>query len=293
MRLLTASLILTFLASALAADDAPILYDRPRQLGRMTNPDITESSGLAWSWENENILWTHNDSGGKPRIFAFNLDGTHKGEYMIDAKQNDWEDMCVFRTERDSYMLIADVGDNEAKRKSSTLYLLREPTLKGKFGKVETLSPDMTIEFTYDAGPHNCEAVAVDASNPKAPKVVLVSKSEGGTCKVFELPLPGRRDKGPFVAKQVATLTVPAITGMAISPDARRAILVTRGDAYEYTRGEKQTWADAFAGKPRVLEMPLRKQGETICYGADGITLYLTSEGSPAPLWMVAPRKEQ
>jgi len=280
---------------AFAADDGPVLYDRARQLGRMSNPDITESSGLGWSRENENILWTHNDSGNKPRIFAINLEGTHVAEYKIDGKQIDWEDMAVFKTERDSYLLIADVGDNEAKRKSCMLYMVREPKLKKNptFGKVDTLKAESAIEFTYDAGPHNCEAVGVDASTGKTATAILISKSEGGTCKVFELALPLRREKGPFVAKQVATLTVPAVTSMDISLDGKRAIVLTKGDAYEYTRAAGQTWAQAFATKARVLEMPLRRQGETICYGADGITMYLTSEGSPAPLWMVPPRKEE
>ncbi len=30
--------------------------------------------------------------------------------------------------------------------------------------------------------------------------------------------------------------------------------------------------------------MPQRNQGESVCYGADGRTLYLTSEFAPTPL---------
>jgi hypothetical protein len=33
--------------------------------------------------------------------------------------------------------------------------------------------------------------------------------------------------------------------------------------------------------------MPRRRQGESICYGPDGKTLYLTSEQLPTPLWEV------
>jgi hypothetical protein len=276
--------------------EGPILYDRPRQLGRMSNPDITESSGLAMSIENENVFWTHNDRGDQPRVFAFNSDGTHLAEYRIEGKNVDWEDMCTFKTDRDSYILIGDVGDKDAKRKKSRLYVLREPKLtkNPKFGKVETLTPQMDIEFTFEDGSHNCEAVGVDASAGKTAKVLFVTKSDSGTCKVFEMPLPLRKEKGAtYVAKAIASLTLPAVTAMDISPDGRRAVVLTYGDAYEFTRGATETWAQAFARKARVLEMPIRKQGETICYGKDGKTLYLTSEGSPAPLWMIAPKKTE
>ncbi len=33
--------------------------------------------------------------------------------------------------------------------------------------------------------------------------------------------------------------------------------------------------------------MPKRDKGEGVCYGADGMTLYLTSEGPGPPLWEV------
>lgn len=285
------SILLAALFAPAVLADGPILYDRPRQLGRMVNPDITESSGLAWSNANENVLWTHNDKGNKPRLFAVALDGTHVGEFKVDAKHTDWEDMCTFKTDRDSYILLADVGDNDAKRKSYTLYLMREPKLKKspKFGKMETIKPQAEVEFTYEGGPFNCEAVGVDATDPRALKVLLVTKDDR-TCKVFEMKLPLRPEKNPMVAKEIASLRIAKVTGMDISPDGTRAIVLTYGDAYEFTRETGKTWADAFSGKPRVLPMPLRRQGETICYGGDGITLYLTSEGGIAPIWSVPPR---
>jgi hypothetical protein len=76
---------------------------------------------------------------------------------------------------------------------------------------------------------------------------------------------------------------------MDISPDGRRAVVLTYGSAYEYTRLGKESWGDAFARKGRELKMPTRRQGESICYGPDGKTLYLTSEKLPTPLLEVPP----
>lgn len=282
-------------ASPALADD-PIDYAPARQLAKLTNPDIIESSGVAWSWENEDLLWTHNDSGDFPRFFAFNLTGTHIAEYRLDdVEAVDFEDIVSYKIDRENYLLIADIGDNDTKRKSCVLYVVKEPTIKKgtKYtGKVPTIKPQV-IAFTYEDGPHNCEAVGVDAGNPKEIKIVLVTKKESGPALVFEMAMPTRRDKPPFVAKKIGSLTMPAVTGMTISPDGRRAMLITYSDAYEFSRGEKDTWAQAFAKKPRVLEMPLRQKGESITYGGDGKTLYLTSEGRPCPLWMVPVRKAE
>ena len=85
----------------------------------------------------------------------------------------------------------------------------------------------------------------------------------------------------------IGTLEIPPATAMDISPDGRRAVVLTYGSAYEYSRGEDEDWAQALSRPPRELVMPARRQGESICYGLDGKTLYLTSEKLPTPLWEV------
>ncbi len=291
-RFISFALLVLLTASAFAED--PILYARPRQLGRLANTDIKTSAGIAISLENENLLWSHNRGDTLPRFFGFNLQGTHVVEYRIDAKLIELQDMASYRVERQATLVFADVGDYELKRKSYVLYLLREPrmTKAPKFGKIDTIKPQMTLEFTYDTGPQHCQAVAVDASDPKAIKFIFISSNEGGNCIVYELPMPGTRDKGPLVAKTIAKLTIPTVTSLDISPDGSRMMVLTYGDGYEFTRTGDKKWSDALATKPRILEMPIRHKGEAICYGADGKTLYLTADGARTPLWMVGVREE-
>ncbi len=290
--------VLMLLAVSFLAWGEIIHYERPRQLGRIANPDIKESSGLAISHENPDMLWTHNDAGDLPRLFAVNianrLEGTHLAEYRvaIEGKAIDWEDMASYTTPRGSYLLIGDIGDNDLKRKSYIIHQVKEPKLKkSKPGEFETVKPQISLEFTYEDGSNNAEAMAIDVSDPRAPVIILITKSEG-TCKAYELKLPERRSNEPPVAKLLTRMTIPMVTGMDISPDGRRAVVLTYSDAYEYTRKPDQTWAQALAGRPRVLEMPLRKQGETICYARDGKTIYITSEGTSSPIWRIDPRPE-
>ena len=90
-----------------------------------------------------------------------------------------------------------------------------------------------------------------------------------------------------FVAKRIASLEIPSVTAMDVSPDGRRAIVGTYGNAYEYVRRTGEGWAEAFSRPPREIIVPGRTQGESICYGTDGKTLYLTSENLPTPLFEV------
>ena len=114
--------------------------------------------------------------------------------------------------------------------------------------------------------------------------IYLVSKEVATECKVYAIPWPRSASTRPVQAKAVGTLKIPTITAMDISPDGLRAIILTYGHACEYTRKPDEKWADAFAREPRWITMPARLQGESICYGADGKTIYLTSEKTPTPL---------
>jgi plastocyanin len=263
-----------------------VAYGPPRQIGILTDRYIRESSGLARSLFDPDAFWTHNDSGDVPRLFLLDRNGKTLATLVIEGAQTiDWEDMASFKRGTYNYLLIGDVGDNFAQRHQYTLYIIEEPRIaRGIRPSMETIKPFSTISFTYEDGPHNCEAVAVDATDGA---VYLVSKEDDSECKVYRLFLPMDEGMKQLVARMVARLDVSRATAMDISPDGRRAIVLTYGEAYEYTRGTDETWIEAFARKGRVLTMPERVQGESICYGADGKTLYLTSEHASQPLWEI------
>jgi len=263
---------------------ATVRYAKPRQLAMLANQEVCESSGLAPSRLKEGVFWTHNDSGGGPRLYAFNSKGNHLATYTVTgAGARDWEDMASFEVDGRSFLVIADIGDNIASRKTCTLYVVPEPPVGTKDrpvgGKVRA---GRRIDFTYADGPRDCEAVGID---PTSGTICLVSK-EGLRCGVYAMPWPrdGAGPTEPLVAKRIATIRTSPVVAMDISPDGRRAIVLNYLDALEFTRGPDETWAAAFARQPRHLPMPRRNQGESICYGRDGKTLYLTSEFAPTPL---------
>ena len=272
-----------------ASDDtgaaAPVKYAAGKLLCFLADKTVNESSGLAASRRDPNVFWTHNDSGGKPAIYAFDLAGRDLGTWLVRGAVNrDWEDMASFSLDGKDWLLLADTGDNDRKCKTPRLYLVPEPPVDAnrpaaaRAGRNATVS--MVIPFFYDNGCQDCEAVAVD---PNSRTILLIAKR--GKRIVYEMPLPDKRPAGPLTAKTIGQLDLGFVTALDISPDGLRAMVCTYGNLVEYTRRPGETWRAAFARRGRMIAAPIRRQGESVCFGHDGKTLYLTSEGSPCPLF--------
>ena len=145
--------------------------------GRVENDKINEASGLARSQRQPGVLWTMNDSG-KPWLYAIGLDGAHLGRVDLnDSDNRDWEDLASFMLDGDPYLLVADIGDNQARYKKRTLYIAKEPRVDDDKTRV-----DWEIDFEYPNGPRDAESAAVDIENQRvlilsdAPDAALVQK---------------------------------------------------------------------------------------------------------------------
>jgi len=197
----------------------------------------------------------------------------------------DWEDIVSFEDGGKKFLLVCDVGNNGRAAAVQMMHLVEEPKFDPKRGlKGEKLTVVRTIFYSYEDDYRDCEAVAVD---PTDKTILFVTKERGVGCRAYALPWPDDVPNKAFPAKLVGTLQIPTATGMDISPDGRRAVVSSYGNAYEYTRGKNEDWEKALLRPPREVVLPRREQGESICYGIDGKTLYLTSEKRPAPLWEV------
>jgi len=98
-------------------------YAAARELAKLEHPAINESSGLAAGRINPDVFWTHNDSGGGPRLFAFDKQGRSVADLTVPgARARDWEDMASFRSGDQGLIVIGDVGG----------HLLLQPGLVGK-----------------------------------------------------------------------------------------------------------------------------------------------------------------
>lgn len=265
------------------------MAERPK----LQSPAVNEASGLAISSANPGFMWIINDSGGTPDIHLAGTDGTDRGKVTLaDTRNIDWEDLASFTLDDQNYLLVADTGDNDSKRKSCTLHIVREPALPAD-GQIlaGTVVPAWRIQFHYEGGPRDCEAVAVDT---KAGNIILVSKRTQPP-EVYQLPLRDTGKSGLLTARKLGPTEVRSPldelipfrdqpTGLDITADNTLAAVVTYAGVFLFPRKPGESWADAFAKPPTALQPHLLGQAESVAFSKDGRTIYSLSEGRDSPV---------
>jgi len=184
------------------ADIQPQLQDVPWQrvswLGDIENPALSESSGLAASNLHAGVLWSINDSGSEPAVFAMDLSGRDLGMWPVDIDRAvDWESMDAFMWQGKSYLIIGDTGDNFRWRPHVHLLVVEEPDNLESAGQAIPVA--WQLRYTYPDGYRDSEALAVDAASGS---VYVLSKRHHPP-ELFRLPLQA---DAQVVAELVQTL---------------------------------------------------------------------------------------
>ena len=209
---------------------------------------------------------------------------------LPDATAVDWEDMCSFRMHNESWLLIGDVGDNDktrgGKRIGCQLFLVKEPTISRSNG-LPTISVQITasIAFEYEDGARNCEGLAVDTERKE---ILLLTKSLPQKCGLYSIPLQLNPGKHQWTARRIASPSIPFATSLDISPEGRTMAIATVLNGLIVRRSADQSWTDAFVGSGIAINLPPRKQGESICFDASGQWMYLHSEEIQQAIWKMA-----
>lgn len=285
--------LLASLSPDLAAQDAPA-WQPARFAGLVTDPLLSEISGMAVSARHPDALWVHNDSGDAPVIHAMSRRGQRLATITLDGvEHSDWEDLAGFELGGQRYLLIADTGDNGGIRTHLSLHVIAEPEAL----QDQRIAPLWSIRFRWPDGARDCEAVAVDAQRGE---IILIGKKRVPP-DVFRLPLRPDSD-AVRVAERLGTLAgvvQPSaadlgrnprfgryrsqISGADISADGRWLAVLNYRTAYVYPRSAAQSWAEATSAQPIEAPFPWLPQAEAIAFDAAG-DLWIASERLPAPL---------
>jgi hypothetical protein len=274
-------------------------YGAPVHLVNLENQSIKESSGIAASRRNAGIFWTHNDSGDGPFVYAFDRQGKHRGVWQVTgAKAIDWEDMAIGPGPRRgrSYLYLGDIGDNSKMRDQITVYRVAEPQVTQKDSSSTVQNPRETeaadvFRLKYPDGKYDAETLLI---HPLTGELYIITKMRGAPARVYKLRAQAPKS-GVSTLAYVGDLRFPNqfqgfITGGDISPDGRRIIICDYLGACELILPEKRGIAFDEIWKQSPLPVDIggfpgvRRQGEAICYRADGLALLATSEGLPCPL---------
>lgn len=259
-------------------------------VGTVTDPALVELSGLAASRSVAGVLWTHNDSGDGPRVFALSTEGALLGTYEVaGANAIDWEDIAVGPGPDPalSYLYVGDIGQNIALREPVEVYRAPEPSAIEASG---TLAAER-IELTYPGGPEDAESMFVD---PITGDLVIVTKQVSGVSHVLLAEAAQLVDGATVAMQQVATITIadtgaydpsaplalPATmtTAADISPDGSVVLVRTYQQVLAFPRAAGASIADAFAAAPCNAPQVAEPQGEAIAFAADGSGYFTVSE---------------
>ena len=270
-------------------------YEAPQIVGTIKTAEITESSGVVNSRCNENILWTHNDSGDANYIYALNKQGAKLATFRVSGAKNlDWEDLATFKNSAgECFLYVGDIGNNGLDRDELTVYRVKEPMITGstetsRETAVETEKAE-AIKFSYPDDTHNAETLLV---HPLNGDVYIITKEESDPAGVYKLAANFNPDTLNKLEK-ISDFKVPAIpygllTGGEISPDGKRVVICDYFAGYEIELpADAQTFDDIWKQKIAKISLGERKQGEAIAYSSDGKSIYATSEKKNSPIILV------
>jgi hypothetical protein len=284
MRPLTLPLLVALIAVPAAAQSpwklAPPTGIVP--LGTFQDTTLSESSAAAASRSQPGVIWTLNDSGNSPWVYAVDTAGTSLGIFhVVGASNFDWEALTVSPCPAGSCLIIGDIGDNPELRPSVTLYRVPEPRVAASAAEVLTpTAPAETLSIRYPDGAHDVEAIYADSSGD----LYFVSKGRSQGILLFRLPAGAWAAGGPAVPEFVDSLPITPdisigqwVSDAAISPDGRRVAVRTYSAVFFFTVGAggrltPDQGRECFFGL-------LESQGEGVTW-LDNRRLLLTSEAS-------------
>jgi hypothetical protein len=275
--------------------------------GAMQSTELVETSGLAWSRRDRDLLWAHNDSGDTARVFALGLDGRDRGTVVVDgAAAVDWEDIALQRGpgKQTNVIWAGDVGDNASGRAEIVVYRFSEPDPPGPGKTTHTIADMITLQ--YADRPHDAEAMIVD---DRTGDLVIITKEPQPPAGVFVARAATLEPGAPVVLERAGDLTLAASPVPDLGVFAALATLVTGADAtghgraaavrsyggvslYAWPKGTSLT--EALSGPACAAPAPFdltHPQGEAIALSPDGRAYATASEGAQAPIVVVGTPK--
>ena len=249
---------------------------RVRPSARISNPEITELSGIAAM---DSGWWVHNDSGDSARVFRLAEDGTTLATVNLDGVEaTDWEDIASAGP-ASGELFVGDIGDNGAVRSE---ILVQHVTIPDPVptGEVSLPPEDLqTITLHYPNGPRDAETLLVD---PVTRDLVVVHKVFGGDSELYVAAEDDWSD-GDATLEAAGTVAVgdtplDATTAGDIGFDGQVVALRTYAAILVFPREEDQTVTEALAdNQPCNATAPIEVQGEALAFTPEG---YVTiSEG--------------
>ncbi|MBB4764284.1 hypothetical protein ACFQFC_08690 [Amorphoplanes digitatis] len=258
--------------------------DRTR-VCRIGDGRLTEISGLAETGTGYVVVNDGSDEAANRRIFFLDRRCSVVRAVRYPSRPRDTEDLALAA---DGTVWVADIGDNGLTRTTIAVWRLAPDARRPQL-----------YRLSYPDGPHDAEALLLSPTG--AP--IVVTKS-AATAAVY-VPDAALRAGRTTPLRRAGSVTLPltttgnpyslpgrlVVTGGAVSPDGRRAVLRTYADAFEFDVAHGDVVRAITTGTPRIVALPDEPQGESVAYRGDGTALLTVSEvanqppGTKADVW--------
>ncbi len=234
---------------------------------------LRETSGVAVSIRNPSLIWTHNDQGHGPFLYAVDGGGQVRARIELDqSNADDWEDIDRGRCDFGACLYIAGTGDNEERRDIVSIYRLAEPEGEGD-QEVESERYRMVLPD----GPRDIEAMYV---LPRE-QIFFVTKGRNHQITIYRYPSPLRAAEVVTLVEVQRLTSGPAapprqVTGASATLDGRTVAIRTYESLEFFDVAEEDQLLEGSVG--RINLRGLREaQGEGVAFGPAGAVV-LSSE---------------
>jgi len=273
---------------------------RPDVMGKIAAKSISEVSGMAKSAGYENTYWVVNDSRNGTRLFAVNREGntiiptfsrfSYYGEEKVEGKELwpgfrvlyaeniDWASMTI----DESYLYIADTGNNFNNRRDLGIYLISEidPTASTQSAAIRFIPVHYPEQEEFPGlGERHYDSEALFLFEDSL-YLITKHRDQSGS---FE---PGanlyRLDSNDEDASKALTLIenhpkMMAVTGAELSPDGSMLAVISYNDLWIFDRPEQGDHWLSSSHRRYPLDTLYVGQVETIIWDDDS-TLVISNE---------------
>lgn len=251
--------------------------------GRVQDGSLDELSGLVQSRTDPGLLWSHEDSGAGPQLWALTPGGRVLGGVTVTGAQAvDWEDIATGPAPSGdgNVLYLADIGDNRAQRDSITVYRIAEPS-----PGAGASAPAEQMVLRYPDGPRDAETLLVD---PRRGTLVIVSKELSGG-RAYSVPrfTPGEATlrRGPQVDPAFATAGDVSADGRIVAVRGYTSLAVWR------RHGDESIIATLRRTPCTPATSLFEGQGEALALNRTGTAVRTVAEGAPAVLRRYTPAR--
>ncbi|MEO9593231.1 hypothetical protein [Rhodopirellula bahusiensis] len=253
---------------------------------QLADKELTESSGMVFSVKDPSCIWSHNDSGDRARLFAFDANtGAATGRWELPGVAAiDWEDLAILpplKADGPARLVIADSGDNQQKRDHIELLVVDEmdPRKSGEVARDQV----HLLRVKYPHGPQDCEAIWFD--EPSGHLILLCKRFTPwvGLYRVALIDGSSGKLNEDIEAELIIRLPLALATGADRDPVTGDVWVSTYWQAMKFAKADHPTLKAQMSRTPIAMDLPKLRQIEAIAVDSKS-DVWVTSEGSPAPL---------